>query len=169
MRLVMTTALVLAPVALPVVAQTDSTMLRATTVTVFINQDPEPSYNGVFRAQSISNKCGLADYGAPHRANSFAVRFPDDGTIPLAVTTVSFDADTLPAGATSTSFYLDVGIRVGQATPPSYIIRANESQYNEPGTATLFHLPNGVDSLIVNGTATKGRKVQVRMIVVCQP
>jgi hypothetical protein len=140
------------------------------TVIVWIAQDPEPSYNGVYRAQGISNKCGLADYGSPHRANSFAVRFPDDGTIPTAVTTVNFDADTLPAGATTSSFYLDVGTRVGQTvTPPSYVIRANEPQYLEPGTATLTRLPGGIDSLDVVGTATKGRKVRVRMVVVCQP
>lgn len=166
------TALALAGLAAPARAQRDSTMLRPTTVTVTIDQDPDATLNGVYRVQAgaTSTKCGLADYGYPHRANSFAVMFPDDPTTPLQVTSVNFDADTLPAGATVNSFYLAVGIRVGQTgTPPLYVIRANDPQYNEPGTAILTRLPNGADSLDLIGTATKGRKVRVRMTLVCQP
>ncbi len=147
---------------------TDSTMLRPTTVTVTISRDPDTAYNGVYRASGVSTKCGLADYGYPHRANSFAVTFPDD-TATIAVTSVNFDADTLKSGTTVSSFYLSVGIRVGQnGTPPAYVIRANQPQYNEPGTATRVRTSNGADSLIVRGTASKGRKVDVEMTLVCQ-
>ena len=164
-------ALALSSLVTPVGAQQkDSTMLRPTTVTVWIDQDPDAAYNGVYRATGVSTKCGLADYSYPHRANSFAVMFPDDGTIPIAVTSVNFDADTLSAGAMVSSFYLSVGIRVGQTgTPPAYVIRANQPQYQEPGTAQLIRTAGGVDSLIVVGTASKGRKVTVRMTLVCQP
>ncbi len=147
----------------------DSTLLRATNVTVDITADPTPAYNGSYSAGGISTKCGLADYGYPHRLHSFAVMFPDD-TATIAVTSVNFDADTLIAGTPTGSFYLSVGIRVGRTgTPPAYVIRANDPKYGEPGKATLTRLKNGADSLEVTGTATKGRKVSVKMVLVCQP
>lgn len=157
-------------VAAPVEAQRpDSTLLRPTMVIVRISKDPDAAYNGVFRASGVSTKCGLADYGYPHRLNSFAVMFPDD-TATIAVTSVNFDADTLKRGTTVNSFYLAVGTRIGQrGTPPLYVVRANQPQFKEPGTATLIRTSNGSDSLTVKGTASKGTKVDVEMILVCQP
>ena len=146
----------------------DSTLQRPTNLVVTITGDPD-NYNGTYSASGISTKCGLADYGYPHRMNSFAVMFPDD-TATIAVTSVNFDADTLQSGSTRNSFYLSVGIRVGRTgTPPAYVIRANQPQYNEPGTATRTTTTSGIDSLTVMGIATKGTKVGVDMLVVCQP
>jgi len=117
----------------------------------------------------VSTKCGLADYGYPHRQNSFAVIFPDDSATG-SVTSVNFDADTLKNGTTVHSFYLAVGTRVGQrGAPPLYVVRANQPQYGEPGTATLTKTSNGGDSLTVKGVASKGRKTDVEMTLVCQP
>lgn len=167
----MTTCLVaLTVVVAPASAQRrDSTLLRPTVVIVTISNDPASAYNGTYRASGVSTKCGLADYGLPHRLNSFAVMFPDD-TATIAVTSVNFDADTLKSGTTVNSFYLSVGIRVGQhGTPPAYVVRANQPQFSEPGTATLTRTSNGSDSLTVRGTATKGTKVDVDMTLVCQP
>lgn len=147
----------------------DSTLLRPTDVVVKISKDPDTAYNGTYRASGVSTKCGLADYGYPHRTNSFAVLFPDD-TAKIAVRSVNFDADTLKSGTTVNSFYLSVGIRVGQdGTPPEYVVRANKPQYGEPGTAMRTKTSNGSDSLMVKGTATKGRKVDVEMTLVCKP
>jgi hypothetical protein len=147
----------------------DSTLLRPTVVIVKISNDADSDYNGVYRASGVSTKCGLADYGYPHRLNSFAVMFPDDTTT-IAVTSVNFDADTLKSGTTVNSFYLSVGIRVGQhGTPPAYVVRANQPQFNEPGTATRTRTANGADSLTVKGIASKGTKVDVEMTLVCQP
>ncbi len=147
----------------------DSTLLRPTTVIVKISNDPNADYNGTYRASGVSTKCGLADYGYPHRLSSFAVMFPDDTTT-IAVTSVNFDADTLKSGTTVNSFYLSVGIRVGQyGTPPEYVVRANQPQFDEPGTATRTRTSTGSDSLTVKGTASKGTKVDVEMTLVCQP
>jgi hypothetical protein len=147
----------------------DSTLLRPTVVIVKIANDPTSDYNGTYRASGVSTKCGLADYGLPHRLNSFAVMFPDD-TNTIAVTTVNFDADTLKSGTTVNSFYLSVGVRVGQrGTPPAYVVRANRPQFNEPGTVTRIRTSTGADSLTVQGAATKGTKVDVEMTLVCQP
>ena len=160
----------LSGVASPVMAQrADSTLLRPTLVIVKISHDPTALYNGTYRASGTATKCGLADYGYPHRLNSFAVMFPDD-TATIAVRSVNFDADTLPSGTTVHSFYLSVGIRVGErGTPPEYVVRANQPQYEEPGTATRTRTTTGADSLTVTGTATTGTKTQVEMTLVCQP
>lgn len=147
----------------------DSTLLRPTSVMVKISKDPTSAYNGIYAATDVSTKCGLADYGYPNRLHSFAVMFPDN-QVTLAVTSVNFDADSLMAGDSTGSFYLDVGIRVGQTgTPPGYVIRAKEIQYGEPGIARLTRLPGGADSLHVFGVATKGTKVDVEMWLVCAP
>ncbi|HEY7027307.1 MAG TPA: hypothetical protein VH438_06855 [Gemmatimonadales bacterium] len=148
--------------------KSDSTLLRPTSVVVKISKDADALYNGTYSASGISTKCGLADYGYPHRLNSFAIIFPDD-TATIAVTSVNFDADTLKSGTTGHSFYLAVGIRIGQTgTPPLYVVRANQPQYGEPGTATRITTAGGIDSLKVQGTATKGTKVSVEMLIVCQ-
>jgi hypothetical protein len=147
----------------------DSTTLRPTDVEVTIANDPYRPYNGTYKASGISRICGKLDLMMPHRANSFNVEFPDDEPN-LAVPSVQFDADTLPAGATTNSFYLSVGIRTPSGgTPPHYVVRAKEEpKYGEPGTAIRTQAASR-DTLKVVGTATKGTKVNVRMTLVCHP
>ena len=169
-RHILAGALFLAAVAHPAQAQKrDSTLVRPTTVTVKISNDVTALYNNTYTAQEVSTKCGLADYGYPHRKHSFAVMFPD-GSNNIPVTSVNFDTDSLVSGNSTASFYLAVGIRVGQTgTPPLYVVRANEPQRGEPGMARLTRLPGGRDSLHVKGVATTGVKVDVEMWLVCQP
>lgn len=144
----------------------DSTTLRPTDVVVKISGDR--SYDGTYQAAGISRICGKLDLMMPHRANSFVVEFPDDEPN-LAVSEVSFNADTLRAGSTTQSFYLSVTIRTPSGgRPPSYVVRANQPQYGEPGTARRVKGASR-DSLIVQGIATKGTKVKVEATVVCQP
>jgi hypothetical protein len=150
-----------------VAAQVDSTTLRRTDVVVDIGNDG-PTYNGRYRSTGTSGICGKLDLMMPHRANSFHVTFPDEPN--LAVASVEFDADTLPPGATTTSFYLAVGIRTPSGgTPPSYVVRArDEPKYGEPGTATRIKVASR-DTLRLRGTATKGTKVSVTMTLICHP
>ncbi|MFN0179052.1 MAG: hypothetical protein ACKVZ0_09645 [Gemmatimonadales bacterium] len=144
----------------------DSTTLRPTDVTVIITNDTH--YDGTYRAHGISRVCGKLDLMMPHRANSFVVEFPDDEPN-LEVRSLSFNADTLAAGSTITSFYLTVGIRLPNGgTPPHFVVRASQPQYNEPGTAQRTKTASR-DSLDVAGKATKGTKVDVKATVVCHP
>jgi hypothetical protein len=144
----------------------DSTLLRPTEVTLTVSNDPH--LTGVYRSSGIATKCGLADYGYPHRMNSFAVEFPDDpSTTPMEVSSVTFDADTLASGSTTPSFYLSASLdtpRVGR--PPALVVRAREPQYDEPGTVTRT-TAGGTDTLRIVGTATRGTKVRLEMTVVC--
>ena len=142
----------------------DPALLRPTSVTVTIENDR--LYSGDYRASGISRICGKWTLGYPHRENAFTVEFPDDEP-DLQVRSVSFDADTLAPGRTGTSFYLAVGVRVGErGAPPLYVVRANQPQFNEPGTAQLVNDKGGT-TLSVVGTAALGVKVRVK--VICSP
>jgi hypothetical protein len=163
------TAALLASGALGAEAQApDSTLLRPTEVTLTVSNDPQ--LEGVYRSSGTSTKCGLADYGYPHRTNSFAVEFPDDlSATPMEVRGVTFDADTLASGTTRSSFYLSALLdtpRVGQ--PPALVVRANEPRFEEPGTVARV-TAGGTDSLSIVGTATRGTKVRLAMTIVCRP
>jgi hypothetical protein len=144
----------------------DPTTLRPTDVSVTITNDRH--YSGTYNASGISRICGKLDFMMPHRANSFVVEFPDD-EVNLPVRSVSFDADTLATGGTATRFSLNVAIRPASGgTPPAYVVRAKEPRYNEPGTATRATTA-GKDVLTVEGIATTGTRVGVRMVVTCHP
>lgn len=144
----------------------DSTTLRPTDVVVVINRDTH--YDGTYRAYGISRVCGKLDYMMPHRANSFVVEFPDD-ELNLAVRSLSFDADTLSAGGNTASFLLTVAVRTPSGgTPPAFVVRAKQPTYKEPGTAMRTKAA-GRDSLAVQGIATSGTKVDVKVTVVCHP
>ena len=138
--------------------------LRPTDVTLEIVNSPR--YSGSYSASGNSRVCGTLTYGYPHRANAFTVEFPDDEP-DLPVRSVRFDADTLAAGTTTTSFYLDVGVTTPQGgTPPSFVVRASQPQYHETGTAEL-QAKGGTTELRVEGTNDMG--VKLELAVVCHP
>jgi hypothetical protein len=141
----------------------DSIHLRPTSVTVTIENDK--LYSGVYNASGISTICGHVELGYPGYEKSFSIEFPDEET--PGVRSLTFDAKALPPGSSTTSFHLNVGVRVGErGAPPLYVVRADEPQYNEPGVAELVN-DKGTTSLTVTGTAALGVKVRVK--AVCSP
>ena len=141
----------------------DSIHLRPTSVTVTIENDK--LYSGVYNASGISIVCGHIELGYPGFEKSFSIEFPDEET--PGVRSLTFDAKVLPPGSTTASFHLNVGVRVGErGAPPLYVVRADEPQYNEPGSAELVN-DKGTTSLTVTGTAALG--VRVRVKAVCNP
>lgn len=142
----------------------DSEHLRPTSVTVTIENDK--LYSGTYTAAGISIVCGKVTLGFPNRENAFSIEFPDDNT-GLQVRSLSFDAESLKPGTSTARFHLAVGVRVGQnGAPPAYVVRADEPQYNEPGTAQLISDKGGT-TLSVVGTAALGVKVRVK--ATCTP
>jgi len=138
--------------------------LRRATVTATIENDKY--YSGTYTATGMARICGKWTMSFPNRENAFTVEFPDDEP-DLKVRTLSFDAESLIPGSTTASFYLAVGVRVGErGAPPLYVVRANQPQYNEPGTATMAN-DKGVTTLNVTGSAPLG--VTVRVKVTCDP
>ena len=138
--------------------------LRQTAVTVTIENDK--LYSGTYTATGVSRICGKYTLGFPNRENAFTIEFPDDEP-DLRVRTLSFDAESLRPGRSTGSFHLAVGVRVGErGAPPQYVVRANEPQYNEPGTAQLVNDKDGT-TLTVVGTAALGVRVTVKAI--CSP
>ncbi len=159
--------LVLPLLARPLAAQaSDPGALRPADVSVTISNDRK--YSGTYVATGVARMCGKLDMMMPHRANSFVVEFPDEDT-GLPVRSISFDADTLRAGGTATRFYLAVAVRTSSGgTPPAYVVRAKEPRFNEPGTAKRTSAA-GKDVLTIEGKATMGTRIGVRVTVVCKP
>ena len=141
----------------------DPEHLRPASVTVTIENDK--LYSGTYTATGIAIVCGRVTLGFPDRETSFSVEFPDE-EVPQ-VRSLSFDAKALPVGSSTGSFHLNVGVRVGEkGAPPLYVVRADQPEYDEPGTAQLSN-DKGVTTLSVVGTAALG--VRVRAKVSCNP
>ena len=141
----------------------DAEHLRPASVTVTIQNDK--LYSGTYSATGIATVCGKVTLGFPNRENAFTIEFPDAET--PQVGSLSFDAESLRPGTSTGSFHLAVGVRIGErGAPPLYVVRANEPQYNEPGTAQLVN-DKGSTTLTVVGTAALGVRVSVK--AVCSP
>lgn len=141
----------------------DSIHLRPTSVTVVIENDK--LYSGTYNASGVAIVCGHVELGYPGFEKSFDVEFPDEET--PGVRSLTFSAKVLPPGSSTGSFHMNVGVRIGASgAPPLYVIRADEPQYNEPGTANLVN-DKGATTLSVVGTAPLGVKVTVK--AVCSP
>jgi len=145
-------------------SQVPGPALHPTDVTLTVSNSTY--YSGNYQASGNSRFCETVTLGYPHRAESFTVEFPDD-EIDLPVRTLSFDADTLPAGGSTRSFYLSVGVTTtGGAQPAAFVVRANKPQSKETGTATL-KTAGGATELKIVGTNNMGVKLDV--VVVCHP
>ncbi len=80
---------------------------------------------------------------------------------------ITFDADDLVPGSTTTSFYLSAGVRapVGGLGPDTVVQPKNPGS-GDSGTASLFEA-NGTSTLIVQGTNVDGGSMN--MTVTCGP
>jgi hypothetical protein len=143
----------------------DSEHLRPMSVTVTIENDR--LYSGTYTASGIATVCGRVTLGYPDRARSFTIEFPDADNTGLKVQSVSFDAKDLAPGTSTGSFHLNVGVLVGErGTPPLYVVRADQPEYNEPGNAQLVNDTGGM-TLTLTGTAALG--VRLRVKATCRP
>ena len=144
--------------------QVPNATLRPTQVTLIVSQSR--LYSGTYQASGIARVCGTMDLGFPNRVKSFTVEFPDDEP-DLPVRTLSFDAESLPVGATTSRFLFSVGIsgpKVG--TPPQFVLNTAREGSRETGTAELKQ-KDGVTTLTLSGTDAMG--VRLELTVVAQP
>lgn len=149
---------------LPAGGQVPDANLRRTEVVLVVSNHRR--YSGTYQATGIARVCGTVDLGFPNRVKSFTVEFPDDEP-DLAVRSVSFDAENLPVGTSTTQFMLNVGIsgpKVGK--PPAFVINPARAGSRETGTAHLEH-KDGVTTLKLTGTDAMG--VRLELTVTAQP
>jgi hypothetical protein len=146
-------------------AQTpDTSSQRPTDVTLIMGNSR--TYAGSYRASGMSRICG---YG-PLRdmagfVDGFTLMFPDGED--LEIIDINFNADTLPVGRTTPSFYIAISLKAKQGgTPAAYVVRANEPRFKETGTATLT-VQGGTATLRVKGTNDMGETMD--MTAVCKP
>ena len=138
--------------------------LRRTSVTLIVSNSR--LYSGTYQASGMARVCGTMDLGFPNRVKSFTIEFPDDES-GLPVRTLSFDAESLPVGTSTTRFSLNVGIfgpKVG--TPPLFVVITDRVGSRETGTAQLTH-DQGVTTLTLTGKDAMG--VTLQLTVVAQP
>jgi hypothetical protein len=133
---------------------------------VVLNISNSRLYSGSYQASGIARVCGTMDLGFPNRTKSFTVEFPDDEPN-LPVRTLSFDAESLPVGTSTSRFHLSVGIfgpKVGQ--PPLFVLNTAREGSRETGTAELKE-KDGVTTLTLAGTDAIG--VKLELTVIAQP
>jgi hypothetical protein len=142
----------------------DTNAQRPSDVTLIMGNSRR--YAGTYQASGISRICG---YG-PLRdmsgyVDGFTLMFPNDED--LEIVDINFSADTLRVGQTTPSFYISLGLKAKQGgRPPSYVVRANQPQFKETGTATLT-AKGGTATLKVVGVNDMGETMD--MTVVCHP
>lgn len=142
----------------------DTSSQRPTDVTLIMGNSR--TYAGSYRASGMSRICG---YG-PLRdmagfVDGFTLMFPDGED--LEITDINFNADTLPVGKTTPSFYISISLKAKQGgRPAAYVVRANEPRFKETGTATLT-AQGGTATLRVKGTNDLGETMD--MTAVCKP
>jgi hypothetical protein len=122
-------------------------------------------YDGEYHASERARACGNAMYAMNGKVNGFNFEFPVAGD--QEIVDVSFSAEDLASGATTTAYYISVGVKAkigGQ--PPSFVIRANQPQYRETGRATRAD-GGGITRLTVEGVNDRGERLQMQ--VECGP
>ena len=142
----------------------DTITLRPTEVTLVMGNSRR--YGGTYHAKATARICG---YG-PLRdmigfVDGFTFMFPD--TEDVEITDIDFNADTLPIGKTTTSFYISISLKAKDGSRPlSYVVRAKEPKYKETGTATVA-VKGGTATLKVVGVNDVGETMD--MTAVCKP
>ena len=142
---------------------TDTITQRPTDVTLSMGNSRR--YAGSYLASGTSRICGhgpLRDFAG--LVDGFTLMFPDGED--LEIIDINFSADTLPVGKTTSSFYVAISLKAKQGgQPPAYVVRANQPQSKETGTATLT-AKGGTATLKVIGVNDMGETMD--MTVVCK-
>jgi len=145
-------------------APADTINQRPTDVTLIMGNSRR--YAGTYQASGISRICGhgpLRDLAG--FVDGFTLLFPDGED--LEIEDINFGADTLPVGKTTKSFYVAISLKAKQGgRPPVYVVRANQPEFKETGTATLT-AKGGTATLKVVGVNDMGETMD--MTVVCKP
>ncbi len=123
------------------------------------------TYEGHYRAVGLSRFCGTMTLGQPERAKSFSVEFPYEGEFEIRA--LSFDAESLPSGSTTTNYYVSVSLTTSDGGKPAAIVhRTRKSEFNERGTASLM-VTCETARLKIDGHDDRGQTLD--LIVVCGP
>lgn len=121
--------------------------------------------DGSYTASGPSVYCGNVQLNVTGNTRAFGFEFgePDES----GIENISFGADDLVPGSTTTTFYLSANViaPVGGAGPDT-IVQAGEPGYDDTGTASLSEA-NGTATLIVQGTNEDGGSMN--MTVTCGP
>jgi hypothetical protein len=134
-------------------------------VDIVLTMSNSKTYEGQYHASGLSRYCGTMTLGQPQRVKSFTVELPYEGE--FVIRDLSFDAETLPSGSTTTSYYLSVSLTTSQGgKPAASVLRTRQPQFNERGTASLT-VTGETARLKIDGMDDRGQTLD--MTVVCGP
>lgn len=110
--------------------------------------------DGSYEGAGLARACGNAALNLTGNKSSFNLYFPQDEA--GAVDDVTFDADDLLAGASTTAFYINLNVTnaTGHA-PPALVIDTRETGSGDSGTAQRTS-SGGSTTLTVNATSDFG-------------
>ena len=110
--------------------------------------------DGSYEGAGLARACGNAALNLTGNGNSFNLYFPQDEA--GAIDDVTFDADDLLAGASTTAFYINLNVTnaTGHA-PPALVIDTREAGSGDSGTAQRT-TSGGSTTLTVNATSDFG-------------
>ena len=112
----------------------DSIYQRPAEITLTFSGDE--SYAGSYRAAGTSRACGPSTFGLPGQERRFSFEFPYEGD--FEIVDVSFVAEDLPAGGSTTKYSLTVALRNKKGgRPPNLSIQTDRARADDSGTATL--------------------------------
>jgi hypothetical protein len=133
--------------------------------TVSLSLSNSRMYEGDYHASGRARICGNAMRAMNGKVNGFNFEFPVEGD--FEIVDVAFGAEELPAGATTTQYYLAVSVKAKRGgRPPSFVLRTNQPQFHEAGRATRSE-EGGAIRIVVEGVNDLGERLQ--MTAECGP
>ncbi len=133
--------------------------------TVSLSLSNSRTYEGDYQASGRARICGNAMRAMNGKVNGFNFEFPVEGD--FEIVDVAFAAEELPAGSTTTQYYLSVGVKAKRGgRPPSFVLRTNQPQFHEVGRATRSE-EGGTLRIVVEGVNDLGERLQ--MTAECGP
>lgn len=137
---------------------------RPTTLTLTVSGTTTGG-DGSYSATGTTRICGNAQLNLTGNTRGFDYAFPFEGE--HQIEDVTFDAEDLLPGTSTTSFNVDVNVVASDGhRPPSIVIQPNDPDSGDSGTAQRTDA-NGTTTLTVNATSDFGETIS--MTVTCGP
>ena len=137
---------------------------RPTTLTLTVSGTTTGA-DGSYSDAGTTRICGNAQLNLTGNTRGFDYAYPFDGE--HQIQDVTFDAEDLLPGSTTTSFNVDVNVVASDGhQPPSIVIQPNDPDSGDSGTAQRSDA-NGTTTLTVDASNDFGETIH--LVVTCGP
>jgi len=137
---------------------------RPATITIVLSGTSTDS-DGTYEASGPARLCGNALFNLTGSTTAFSFEYPQSSD--EQINDVTFGAEDLVPGSSTTDFHLGVNVTTAKGhEPPATVINADEPDSGDTGTAQLSD-SNGATTLVANGTNDLGETAT--LTVTCGP